>query len=34
MGWRYLGSTFVQMRAVVVRFDAARGFGGVDVESV
>lgn len=28
------GSTFVQMRAVVVRFDTARRFGGVDVECV
>jgi len=31
---RYLGSTFVEVRAVVVRFDAAGGFGGVDVECV
>jgi hypothetical protein len=29
-----MGTTFVQMRAVVVRFNAARGFGGVDVECV
>lgn len=31
---RHLWITFVQMRAIVVRFDATRGFGGIDVESV